>query len=305
MNKKSNRWYVEYINEDLSYSSRLNSVIYTGQSKFQHIDIIETIPFGKTLILDGKTQSSESDEHIYHELLVHPALHSLDKVQNIFIAGGGEGATAREALSHNGVESVTMVDLDEEVVRVCKQYLPNHHKGSFDDKRMTLIYDDALNYLSTTNEIYDLVIIDISDPLEAGPAYKLFTQEFYTIVFNHLENNGMMVLQAGSCGPLDHKDVFTAIYKTVDSIYPITRGYNGFIPSYNSDWGFIIGSKTIDPALLLQEKVDNKIQKYLADDLKYYDGKLHEGLFNLSKEVRTSIKNEDRIITLDNPIFIV
>ena len=118
MNKKSKRWYIEYINEDLSYSSRLKNVIYTGQSKFQHIDIIETIPFGKTLILDGKTQSSESDEHIYHELLVQPALHSLDKVQNIFIAGGGEGATAREALSHNGVESVTMVDLDLSLIHI-------------------------------------------------------------------------------------------------------------------------------------------------------------------------------------------
>ena len=82
MNKKSNRWYIEHLNEDFSYSLRLKRVIYTGQSEFQHIDIIETIPFGKTLILDGKTQSSESDEYIYHELLVQPALHSLDKVQN-------------------------------------------------------------------------------------------------------------------------------------------------------------------------------------------------------------------------------
>ena len=78
----------------------------------------------------------------------------------------------------------------------------------------------------------------------------------------------MMVLQAGSCGPLDHKDVFTALYKTVDSIYPITRGYNGFIPSYNYDWGFIIGSKTIDHAVLIQEKVDNKNDQIKNDKLK-------------------------------------
>ena len=198
-----------------------------------------------------------------------------------------------------------MLDLDEEVVKLCKQYLPNHHKGSFEDKRMTLIYEDALTYLSSTNETYDLIIIDIPDPLEAGPAYKLFTQEFYTIVLNHLENNGMMVLQAGACGPLDHKEVFTAIYNTVDSIFPITRGYNGFIPSYNSVWGFIIGSKSIDPTVITKEKIDKNVQESLNTKLKYYDGKLHQGLFNLSKEIRTSIKKEDRIITLDNPIFIV
>jgi len=305
MSNKTNSWYIEKLTEDFSFSLRLNKVIYTGKSKFQQIDIIDTKPFGKTLILDGKTQSSESDEYIYHELLVQPALHSLNNVKNVFIAGGGEGATAREVLCHTGVRSITMLDLDEKVVTLCKKYLPNHHKGSFDDKRMNLIYEDASTYLESTKEIYDLIIIDISDPLESGPAYKLFTQEFYSVVSNHLKSNGMMVLQAGACGPLDHKDIFTAIYNTVQSIFPITRGFNGFIPSYNSVWGFIIGSKKIDPAVIQQEKINDRIEKTLNTKLKYYDGKLHEGLFNLSKEIRASIENEDRIITLDNPIFIV
>lgn len=304
MNKKSNNWYTEHNSIDFSYSLRLKNAIYSGQSNYQKIDIIETHSFGRTLILDDKTQSSEADEYIYHELLVQPALHSLNNVKNVFIAGGGEGATAREVLYHNDIESVTMVDLDEEVIRLCKKYLPNHHKGSFDDKRMTLIYEDAFQYLESTKAIYDLIIIDISDPLESGPAYKLFTQEFYQLILNHLGNEGIMAIQAGPCGPLDHRDVFTAIYNTIQRIFPITQGYNGFIPSYNSVWGFIIGSKTINPTEISEEEIDNKIQSGLNTILKYYDGKLHKKLFDLSKEIRLSIKNENRIITLNNPIYI-
>ena len=152
MTSPRRRWYYEHITPDLYLASGLNKVLYTGQTRYQKVEIIETAPFGHSLVLDGRTLSSEADEFVYHEALVQPGLTMLDQPRSVFIAGGGEGATLRETLSHQTVEQVTMVDLDQEVVELCKTYLPNHHQGSFDDERMEIIFEDAFEFLLSTDE---------------------------------------------------------------------------------------------------------------------------------------------------------
>ena len=165
--------------------------------------------------MDGRTQSSEADEFVYHEALVQPALTSLAQPKSVFIAGGGEGATLREALSHKTVERVVMVDLDREVVDLCREHLPNHHQGAFQDPRLTLIHEDAGRYLEEDTARYDLIIIDIPDPLEGGPAYLLYTDEFYGVARQRLNEGGLLVVQSGPCGPLNYQEVFTAIHQSL------------------------------------------------------------------------------------------
>ena len=129
-------WYCESLTPDLALVSRLNKTVFSKETRYQRVDIIDTIPFGRCLVLDGKIQSSEADEFIYHESLVHPAMLCHRNPKNILVIGGGEGATVREVLMHNTVQHVTMVDIDSEVVKLCQTHLTAFHKDSFDDERL-------------------------------------------------------------------------------------------------------------------------------------------------------------------------
>ena len=133
------------------------------------------------LVLDHHTQSAALDEANYHESLVHPAMMSHPCPRTVFIGGGGEGATAREILKHSSVERVVMVDIDEEVCKICQVQMPEWGDGAWEDKRFEVFYEDAKAWLENTTEKFDVIIMDISDPIEAGPGWLLYTQEFYTV----------------------------------------------------------------------------------------------------------------------------
>ena len=134
-----------------------------------------------------------------------------------------------------------MVDLDELVVNMCKKYLPNHHQGAFDDPRMTLLHEDALRYIETTDERFDIAIIDVPDPLEAGPAYLLFTQEFYRSMRSRLNPGGIMVAQSGPTGATFYEQCFSAVANTVGSVFPIGAPERGVHPVVRHDMGLCDG----------------------------------------------------------------
>lgn len=173
--------YVENVAPGLALEMDLNHIHHTSISEFQQIQIIDSY-FGRTLVTDGKTQSAEHDEFVYHENLVHPAMFWSSLLCNssngigpksVFIGGGGELATAREVLRHTSVERCVMVDIDPKVVDVCCKYLPEWGgKGVLENPKMTYIVGDAHEYLMNTSEKFDVIIMDISDPVEAGMWYK-------------------------------------------------------------------------------------------------------------------------------------
>jgi spermidine synthase len=285
----------------------LRRVIYSGRTQYQEVALLETTPFGRTLVLDGKTQSAEADEFVYHEGLVQPAMVAHPAPQRVFIAGGGEGATAREVLRHITVTQVVMVDLDGEVVELCREHLANHHQGAFDDPRLKLLHQDALAYLRGTQERFDVMVIDISDPLEGGPAYKLYTQEFYRLATSRLAPGGLMVVQSGPAGPTNYGETFTAIHSTVASVFPCTVSYRTFVPSFGTTWGFVMGGLTDAPDVfnLPADEIDTRIAARVGTPLRYYDGIAHQGMFGLPKYLRQALAAEDRLITEANPIFAV
>ena len=166
--------------------SSVTGVLYSGKSKYQVIEVLENECFGRCLVLDGKTQSAQFDEFIYHQSLVQPTMVAHPKPEKVFIGGGGEGATAREVLRHNTVKQVTMVDLDQEVVEICQKYLPEHHQGAFDDSRLILKFDDAYEYLKNIEEQFDVIVLDLSDPMDNGPSYLLYTIGFYSMIRDRL-----------------------------------------------------------------------------------------------------------------------
>jgi len=300
-NPDKHRWFSDYISPDLTVLHSIKEKIYSGRSKFQSIDIVNTGSFGICLILDGKIQSSEADEFIYHEALVHPAMLTHPQPEKVFIAGGGEGATLREVLAHKTVKRAVMVDIDEEVVNLCRRLLPSWHQNAFDDYRTELHFVDARRYLDESSDKFDVIIIDLADPLEQGPARLLYTQEFYQIVKQKLGPDGIMSVQAE---PAEWRnlDNFTAIANTLRNVFPIARPYQVHVPSFLGLWGFVAASQSLDPSELTPKEIDARISTRISKKLKSYDGLTHQAMFTIPKHIRQQLSASKRIITDKQPI---
>lgn len=298
---KENEWFRDYVTPDMVQLHRLKEVVYSGRTQFQSIEIIESGSFGRCLILDGKIQSSELDEFIYHEALVHPPMVVHPYPERVFIAGGGEGATLREVLAHPSVKRVVMVDIDKEVIDICRRFLPSFHQGSFEDSRLELRFVDAKNYLEECVDNFDVIILDLPEPIEGGPAYLLHTREFYQVVREKLAPEGIISLQAGSSSWGNHK-CFTAIINTLKAVFPLVSPYEAFIPSYGGMWGFALASPKLRP--LPSTEVERRISSRIRRGLRFYDGLAHRGMFLLPKNLREAIDKEKRIVTEKEPLFI-
>lgn len=301
MDTDPDKWFYDRISKDLIQLHSIEEVLYRGRTKFQTIEIIRTGSYGRCLVLDDKIQSSELDEFVYHEALVHPALISHPRPQTVFIAGGGEGATLREVLLHNTVKKAVMVDIDEEVIAICKEYLPDFNRGSFNDERTELIHTDARKYLEECGEAFDIIIIDLTEPIEEGPAYLLYTKEFYRLVSEKLTENGIISVQAGSAA-FNELLNFSAVYNTLKTSFPEVHPYQVDVPSFGGPWGFCLASRNISPIMSIEE-VDRRLSARSLNNLKMYDGLTHQCLFSLPKHLREELHRQTRLITDDEPLY--
>jgi spermidine synthase len=302
-NPDKRKWLYDEVNANLAQLHRIKKVIYSGQTEFQCVQIVDTRSFGVCLVLDGKIQSSERDEFIYHEALVHPAMLSHDCPERVFIAGGGEGATLREVLAHKTVKKAVMVDIDRQVIDICRSYIPFFHQGSFDDLRSELVFADARRYLEETNSKFDVIIIDLVEPLEEGPACLLYTREFYDVIKDRLNSGGIVSVQSGAAGWTNFKN-FTAIINTLKSVFTIVCPYHAYVPSFVDMWGFAAASTNVSPTELSSAEIDHRISARLTKRLKSYDGLTHRSLFILPKHLRHELAVTRRIITDQKPVFV-
>ena len=303
---REDNWFYDHVTPDMVQMHRVREVIYSGRTQFQTIEIMESGGLGRCLVLDGKIQSSEADEFIYHEALVHPPMLTHSNPETVLIAGGGEGATLREVLSHTSLKRVVMVDIDKEVIDICRRLLPSFHQGSFEDSRLELYFVDAIEYLQECDdrdEKFDVIILDLPEPIEGGPAYLLHTREFYQLVGDRLAPGGILSLQAGSSSWGNH-EIFTAIINTLKAVFPLVFPYKAHIPSYGGMWGFAIASQDLSPLDFSLDEVDLRIASRVQKSLRSYDGLSHQGLFSLPKHLRQAIANEKRVITEKEPLFI-
>jgi spermidine synthase len=302
-NPDKRKWLYDEVSPNLAQLHRIKKIIYSGQTQFQSVQIVDTRSFGVCLVLDGKIQSSERDEFIYHEALVHPVMLSHECPEAVFIAGGGEGATLREVLAHKTVKKAVMVDIDRQVIDVCRRYLPFFHEGAFDDPRLELTFADARKYLKDTNNKFDVIIIDLVEPLEEGPACLLYTREFYELVKDRLNKRGIISVQSGAAGWTNFKN-FTAIINTLESVFSIVCPYQVYVPSFVDLWGFATASTSVSPINLSTEEIDYRISARLTKRLKSYDGLTHQSLFTLPKHLRHQLAITRRIITDQKPVFV-
>ncbi len=300
----SGNWFIEGVYADLNVMLKVREVFFSGSTAYQKVEVLDSELFGRSLVLDGKTQSTERDEHIYHETLVHPAMLCHPEPKQVFIGGGGEGGTLREVLAHKSVERVTMIDLDPEVVALCRQYLPNHHQGSFDDPRTNLLHEDARAYLQNTSDFYDVIILDLVDPLEGGTAALLYTQEFYSLAKARLNPGGVLVTQSGPAGLLSYTECFTTIFNTLGTLFDHSKAVQVHIPAFQTLWGFTIASDTAFPQVS-EDEIEAALASRLSKQLQYLDGESYSNMHSLTKFQRDGIKTETRINKDSDPVFMI
>ena len=303
INSQSYKWFFETTTTFEGHMHAIARTIVEAQTKFQHVEILQTAAYGKTLVLDGRIQSSQGDEFIYHEALVHPGmLTTEDPPRSALVIGGGEGATLREILRYPSITRAVMVDIDGEVVELCKTHLPEMHQGAFDDPRTQVRHEDARAYLEKSNDRFDFITVDLVEPLEEGPARMLFTQEFYALVRDRLTPGGTMTMQAGMT-KLGELGFFTSIHRTLREVFPVVAAYQSFISCFGTPWGFIVASKKVDPARQGAQAVDKLIAERVKGSLEYWDGVTHQHAFSLPKFIRKAVAKQTRIVTDAHPLI--
>jgi spermidine synthase len=240
-----------------------DEVIISQQSSYQKI-VITKKNDDTRLFLEGNLQFSTIDEYRYHESLVHIPMSLVPKKSNILVLGGGDGLATRELLKYPEVKKITLVDLDDEITSLFQNnnMLTQINQNSLNDTRVEIKNQDAFSYLDKSDDVFNLIIIDLPDPNNSSLS-KLYSQEFYELVKNHLTGDGVFVTQATS--PYFSTDTFWLIEKTIQSTDLETLPYHVYIPTFG-EWGFIIGSdrKLSKNKILLDKSISTR---YLDQEL--------------------------------------
>jgi spermidine synthase len=284
------QWYVERFAETELHHHAVEETYYAGRTAFQEVAVIRTAAFGKMLVLDGDTQSSQADEKIYHESLVHPALASIGDRGEVLILGGGEGATLREVLRRPDVRRATMVDIDGDVVDLSKRYLPEWSSGAFDDPRARVIIGDALAFLRDDRDSYGAIVSDLTEPLEDSPSNPLFCDAAFADIKARLAPGGVYVLQASTAG-FHNMRLHAKMARTLRRYYRFVRSYFTHVPAFDNDWAFIACSDALDVAALPAERIDAYVAG-LRGDSYFYDAETHRRIFSLPLYLRRELAKD-------------
>ncbi len=252
-------WYSEMHTPNVKLGFRIKREIKHIKSQYQDIHLFETYDYGKLLVIDGTVQMTERDEFIYHEMIVHPPMVTHGNPKKVLIIGGGDGGAAREALKHNP-EEVHVVDIDEEVVRIAREYLPSV-SSSYLDPRVTLHIEDGIRFIER-NRGFDVIIIDSTDPV--GPAEPLFTEEFYRHMKGALREKGVISQQCGT--PIYHPEELCKVRESLMKVFNYVSVYLAYIPTYPSGmWAFVMAS---DEPIKIRRKIDIPT-RYYNDEIYY------------------------------------
>jgi spermidine synthase len=279
-------WYTEEWTENVRFSSKVKETLFSGQSDFQKVDVINTVEFGKMLTLDGLVMVNEKDEFVYHDMISHVAMATNPQIKNVLVIGGGDGGTVREITRYSTVEKIDMVEIDEMVVRVSQKYLPITAE-KLEDSRVNLYFEDGIEFVKGKENMYDLILVDSTDPI--GPGEGLFTTEFYTNCFKALTENGILVNQNESPYFAHNAREMRRAHNKIKDIFPISKVYQCHIPTYPSGhWLFGFASKKLDPI----KDLDANKWNSLGMKTKYYNTDLHVGCFALPSYVREMLENE-------------
>ncbi|WP_147195318.1 polyamine aminopropyltransferase [Pantoea sp. CCBC3-3-1] len=269
-------WY-ETLHAGFGQYFSVDNVLYREKTEHQDLVIFENAALGRVMALDGVVQTTERDEFIYHEMMTHVPLLAHGAAKRVLIIGGGDGAMLREVSRHKGIEQITMVEIDAGVVNFCKQYLPNHSAGAYDDPRFNLVIDDGVNFVATCSDKFDVIISDCTDPI--GPGESLFTSAFYAGCKRCLNENGIFVAQNGVCF-LQQEEAINS-HRKLSHYFGDVSFYQAAIPTYYG--GIMTFAWASDNPTLRQLDATTLQARFDAAGLtcRYYNPAIHTGSFAL------------------------
>lgn len=276
----------ETLNADCAVHFRAGELVERLQSPYQLIEVYDTPQWGKLLRIDGCNMTSEADEFIYHENIVHPAALALPAPRQALVIGGGDGGSAEELLKHPSIEQVTVAELDRAVVDVSIRHLEAVHRGIFDNPKLQLRIGDGFAFLRETVECFDLVVLDLTDPV--GPAAELYTPAMFAACKRALNPGGVLSLHVGS--PYFHPQRFRRHLDDLSSVFSVVRPYLAYVPIYGAQWGMATASTAADPRALTAADAEAAIARREIGELRYLDGATLQAGFVLPKLVAALLR---------------
>ncbi len=273
-----NVWYSELHDGLSGLTVKVDRIVESVQSEYQRIDVLETRDFGKMLALYGSLMVCDNDNNAYNEMITHVPLFVHPQPDNVLIIGGGDCGALTEVMKHPEVKNCTMCELDELVVETSKRHFPSLTSG-LNDARAKLIFRDGKQFIEETDELFDVALMDLSDPV--GPAADLFQKSFHQQVLDRLRDDGIMVAQSES--PFYNQKTVRTLYWNLKQVFPLVRMYICFMPIYPSGfWSFAFCSKKYDPVEdFNQARYDKR-----GLTTRYYNDNVHRGAFALPEFVR-------------------
>ncbi|TWC16221.1 MULTISPECIES: polyamine aminopropyltransferase [unclassified Pseudomonas] len=277
--------YLETLYEGYGQRFWMDKLLHEVRTEHQHLVIFENPRMGRVMALDGVIQTTEADEFIYHEMLTHVPILAHGKAKRVLIIGGGDGGMLREVTKHMGVEHITMVEIDGTVVDMCKEFLPNHSKGAYDDPRLNLVIDDGMRFVSTTQEKFDVIISDSTDPI--GPGEVLFSENFYQACHRCLNDGGILVTQNGT--PFMQLGEVQTTAGRLRGLFADWHFYQAAVPTYiGGAMTFAWGSTDSAYRKLSRETLH---ERFIGSGIvtRYYNPEIHLGAFAMPQYVLQAI----------------
>jgi len=275
-------WYDETFDGHTRLGLRVEKTLFTGQSRFQKIEVIETVGFGRVLVIDNVFMTSEYDEFLYHEMLTQPALTTAPRIERVLVIGGGDGGTVREVLRHADVKQCVMIEIDQLVVETSKKYLTGIGTA-WEDPRLEVRFINGIEYVKKSDDpAYDVILLDGTDPI--GPGAILFDESFYRGCKRMLAEDGVMALQSES--PLLMMDTFLETQRKLRKLFAEVHPYLGPVPLYGTGtWSWTWCSDTGEPLRPFPER-----QQAVAAASKAYNPELHQAAFALPNYIKRALK---------------
>lgn len=269
--------YLETLHQAWGQSFVMDEVLFEAKTEHQHLVIFQNAQWGRVMALDGMIQTTERDEFIYHEMLTHVPMFAHPEPKSVLIIGGGDGGILREVLKHPSVETVTQVEIDAQVVEMCKTYFPKHSDGAFDDARLNLVIGDGVAFVNDTDLTFDVVISDSTDPV--GPGEVLFTSRFYSGIKRCLNPGGVFVAQNG-VSFLQTDEVLTS-NKRLSPLFEQVGFYNAAVPTYvGGIMTFAWASQVLKPNGVALNQLQTRYQQ-AGFKTHYYNPAMHQACFAL------------------------
>jgi len=280
------RQFTETLYDAYGQSFSVDKLYFEDKTEYQHLLIFHNAKFGRVMALDGVVQTTEKDEFIYHEMMAHVPILAHGSANNVLIIGGGDGGILREVLKHESVEQVTQVEIDRQVINMCREYIPSHSNGAFDHPKADIVIDDGIRFVRTTERRFDVIISDSTDPI--GPGEVLFTEDFYHLCHRCLNPNGILVAQNGVA--FMQLNEVKNTFERMSGVFLDNTFYSAAVPTYVG--GIMMFAWGTDQVELRRQPLNVIAERFrqVKINTRYYTPEIHQASFALPRYILDAIK---------------